>query len=141
MCCPRSGASASTFTILPAQSEKLAIDVNRDLVPVALIGSEGMVLAVSPTLGVAYENPKWINASANARFVGAQFEDDQNTLRLGSYWVFDLFLSRPIGKWLELYAGVENLFNQTYSVGRTSDGVVSIGAPLLVHGGARISLR
>jgi tripartite-type tricarboxylate transporter receptor subunit TctC len=47
------GASASTFTILPAQSEKLAIDVNRDLVPVALIGREGMVLAVSPKLGVA----------------------------------------------------------------------------------------
>ena len=47
------GASASTFTILPAQSEKLAIDVNRDLVPVALIASEGMVLAVSPKLGVA----------------------------------------------------------------------------------------
>jgi tripartite-type tricarboxylate transporter receptor subunit TctC len=47
------GASASTFTILPAQSDRLAIDVNRDLVPVALIGSEGMVLAVSPKLGVA----------------------------------------------------------------------------------------
>jgi tripartite-type tricarboxylate transporter receptor subunit TctC len=47
------GASASTFTILPAQSERLAIDVNRDLVPVALIASEGMVLAVSPKLGVA----------------------------------------------------------------------------------------
>src|SRR5262249_12203929 len=46
------GASASTFTILPAQNDKLAIDVNRDLVPVALIGSEGMVLAVSPKLGV-----------------------------------------------------------------------------------------
>src|SRR5262245_18356074 len=46
-------ASASTFTIMPAQMDKPPIDVNRDLVPIALIGSEGMVLAVSPKLGVA----------------------------------------------------------------------------------------
>jgi tripartite-type tricarboxylate transporter receptor subunit TctC len=45
-------ASASTFTILPAQLEKPPVDVNRDLLPVALIGSEGMLLAVSPKLGV-----------------------------------------------------------------------------------------
>lgn len=45
-------ASASTFTVMPAQLDKPPVDVNRDLVPIALIGSEGMVLAVSPRLGV-----------------------------------------------------------------------------------------
>ena len=85
--------------------------------------------------------PQWLTASAMARFIGPQYEDDQNTLRLGSYWVFDLFLSRRLAKWAEIYLGIENLFNTTYSVGRSSDGVVSIGAPLLVHGGIRISLR
>ena len=45
-------ASASTFTILPAQMDKPPINVNRDLVPIALIGREGMVFAVSPSLGV-----------------------------------------------------------------------------------------
>jgi iron complex outermembrane recepter protein len=108
-------------------------------------GLEGKRLAQVPqhgaTLGVSYENPQWLTASAMARFIGAQYEDDQNTLRLGSYWVFDLFLSRRLAKWAEIYVGIENLFNTTYSVGRTSDGVVSIGAPLLVHGGIRISLR
>jgi outer membrane receptor protein involved in Fe transport len=108
-------------------------------------GLEGNRLAQVPqhgaTLGVSYENPQWLTASAMARFIGPQFEDDQNTLRLGSYWVFDLFLSRRVVKWGEIYLGIENLFNTTYSVGRSSDGVVSIGAPLLVHGGIRISLR
>ena len=108
-------------------------------------GLEGKRLAQVPqhgaTLGVSYENPQWLTASAMARFVGPQYEDDQNTLRLGSYWVFDLFLSRRLAKWAEIYVGIENLFNTTYSVGRSSDGVVSIGAPLLVHGGIRISLR
>ena len=108
-------------------------------------GLEGNRLAQVPqhgaTLGVSYENPQWLTASAMARFIGPQYEDDQNTLRLGSYWVFDLFLSRRVAKWGEIYLGIENLFNTTYSVGRSSDGVVSIGAPLLVHGGIRISLR
>jgi len=45
--------SASTFTILPVQLEKPSVDVNRDLLPVALIGSEGMLFAVSPKLGVS----------------------------------------------------------------------------------------
>ena len=43
---------ASTFTVLPAQREKLPFDVNRDLVPIAMITNEGMVLAVPPKLGV-----------------------------------------------------------------------------------------
>lgn len=43
---------ASVFTVLPAQKDKLAFDVNRDLVPIATIANEGMVFAVSPKLGV-----------------------------------------------------------------------------------------
>src|SRR6478736_1531504 len=43
---------ASTFTVLPAQNDKLTFDVNRDLIPIGLTGAEGMVLAVSPKLGI-----------------------------------------------------------------------------------------
>jgi tripartite-type tricarboxylate transporter receptor subunit TctC len=45
-------ASSSSFTILPAQMEKAPVDITRDLIPVALIGSEGMILAVSSKLAV-----------------------------------------------------------------------------------------
>jgi tripartite-type tricarboxylate transporter receptor subunit TctC len=45
-------AAASTFTILPAQANKPAFDVNRDLIPIGLMSNEGMVFAVSPRLGV-----------------------------------------------------------------------------------------
>ena len=44
---------ASIFTILPAQANKPPFDVNRDLIPIGTMVSEGMVLAVSPKLGVA----------------------------------------------------------------------------------------
>jgi tripartite-type tricarboxylate transporter receptor subunit TctC len=44
---------SSVFTVLPAQrGASLRFDVNRDLVPIALTSSEGMVLAVSSKLGV-----------------------------------------------------------------------------------------
>jgi tripartite-type tricarboxylate transporter receptor subunit TctC len=45
-------ALASTFTILPAQKGNLPVDVNRDLIPIGLLGNEGLLVAVSPKLGV-----------------------------------------------------------------------------------------
>lgn len=45
-------APASTFTILPAQKGNLPVDVNRDLIPIALTGNEGLLIAVPPKLGV-----------------------------------------------------------------------------------------
>jgi hypothetical protein len=38
----------------------------------------------------------------------------------------------------ELFLAVENLFDRTFEVGKTTDGIVTIGAPLLVHGGVRV---
>jgi len=45
-------APASTFIVLPAQKDKLPVDVNRDLIPIGLAGIEGLVVAASPKLGV-----------------------------------------------------------------------------------------
>jgi tripartite-type tricarboxylate transporter receptor subunit TctC len=48
------GGPASLFTILPAQKDKLPIDVNRDFIQIGMIvGSGVMFIAVSPKLGVA----------------------------------------------------------------------------------------
>jgi len=103
---------------------------------------EGRRLAQVPehnvTLGVRYAHPAIATVSATARYVGGQFEDDQNTLPLGGYVVLDVFVSRALARWAEAFVGVENLFDQTYATGRTSEGVVSVGAPRLVHGGLRL---
>jgi outer membrane receptor protein involved in Fe transport len=104
---------------------------------------EGKRLAQVPehsvSLGLQYRNPHLLNVTANARYVGEQYEDDLNTLPLGSYVTVDLFASRAVTRWLELFAGVENLLDTTYSTGRTSEGVVSIGAPRIVRGGLRLT--
>jgi outer membrane cobalamin receptor len=104
---------------------------------------EGNRLAQVPehnvTLGVRWEHPDWLNLSATARYLGGQLEDDANTLPMGGYIVVDLVASRALTKWSEVFLAVENLFDETYAVGRTSEGVTSIGAPRLVRGGVRLS--
>jgi outer membrane receptor protein involved in Fe transport len=104
---------------------------------------EGKRLAQAPRHGasvtVRYHNPALFTAAATVRFVGRQFEDDLNTLPLGSYALVDLFLSRRLARWAEIFAGIENLLDTTYRTGRTSEGVVSIGAPFQTHGGVRLS--
>ena len=107
---------------------------------------EGKRIAQVPqhqfTLKATYTNPALVNVSVQGRFVGDQFEDDLNSLKLGDYFVVDLMLWRsiPIPKVSasELFFSVENLFDRTYEAGKTTDGIVTIGAPLLVHGGIRV---
>jgi outer membrane receptor protein involved in Fe transport len=104
---------------------------------------EGNRLAQVPehsvSLGLQYRNPALLDVTANVRYVGEQYEDDLNTLTLGSYFTVDLFASRQVTRWLEVFAGVENLLDATYSTGRTSEGVISIGAPRVVRGGLRLT--
>jgi tripartite-type tricarboxylate transporter receptor subunit TctC len=47
------GGAASIFTILPAQKEKLPLDVNRDFTQVGMINISAMNVAVAPRLGIA----------------------------------------------------------------------------------------
>jgi tripartite-type tricarboxylate transporter receptor subunit TctC len=47
------GGAAFIFTILPADKDKLSIDVNRDFIPIGLVGGGPMYVAVSAKLGVA----------------------------------------------------------------------------------------
>ncbi|PYN81189.1 MAG: TonB-dependent receptor [Candidatus Rokuibacteriota bacterium] len=105
-------------------------------------GLEGKRLAQVPehsaTAAVRFARPDWFNASLTARFVGDQYEDDINSLPLGSYVVVDLAVSRAFGKHTEVYVAVENLFDRIYTTGRTSEGVISIGEPRVARAGVRL---
>jgi outer membrane receptor protein involved in Fe transport len=107
---------------------------------------EGKRIAQVPkhqfTLKLGYTNPTLVNVSVQGRFIGDQFEDDLNSLKLGDYFVVDLMLWRPIplpklaaG---EVFLAVENLFDRTYQVAKTADGIITTGTPVLVHGGVRV---
>jgi len=103
---------------------------------------EGKRLAQVPrhqlTAGVQYLNPRVVNVAVQGRYVGSQFEDDENSLRLAGFFVVDVTLWRPIGRRAELFLAVENLLDRTIEAGKTTDGVVTVGTPRLVHGGFRL---
>jgi outer membrane receptor protein involved in Fe transport len=88
--------------------------------------------------GLIAETPRVATFSVQARFVGAQFEDDLNTLTLEDYVVVDASATRPLTRAIHLFLGVENLFDVEYDVGRTP--VRSIGWPFSVRAGVRVFL-
>lgn len=73
------------------------------------------------------------------RAVGAEYDDDQNTLRLGHYFSLDALVSHPLARGFEVFAASENLLNQRYDVGRTP--VETLGPPALVRAGIRLELH
>jgi outer membrane receptor protein involved in Fe transport len=90
------------------------------------------------TFQARYSIPSSFTAALQGRVIGAEFEDDQNQLRLDRYFRLDAFLSRSIASGLEVFVAAENLFNQRYAIGRTP--IKTIGPPLLVSLGLRLRL-
>ncbi len=102
---------------------------------------EGRRLAQTPeqsaSLGLEYSNPDVLQARLGVRFVGSQFEDDLNTRPLSSFAVVDLSAARALsGRW-QVFAGLENLLDEEVQVGISGTGLVTVGAPRMVHLGVR----
>ncbi|HEX8284041.1 MAG TPA: TonB-dependent receptor [Pyrinomonadaceae bacterium] len=79
-----------------------------------------------------------VSFGLQARASGAQFDDDQNQLRLGRYFTLDAFVSRRLARGVEAFAAAENLTGQRYEVGRTP--VLTLGPPAFVRVGLRLRL-
>jgi outer membrane receptor protein involved in Fe transport len=103
---------------------------------------EGLRLPQVPrhqfTVQTRYDNPSMIAIGLQARASSSQFDDDQNQFRLSSYFTLDAMVSRRLGKKLEIFGAVENVFNQRYEVGKTP--VTTLGPPILFRVGTRIHL-
>jgi outer membrane receptor protein involved in Fe transport len=76
--------------------------------------------------------------AVQGRAASAQFDDDQNFLRLGGYFALDAFLSRRLGRGVDIFAAAENLTGRRYAVGRTP--VLTIGPPAFARVGVRLRL-
>jgi outer membrane receptor protein involved in Fe transport len=95
------------------------------------------------SVSVAYANPRLFNVAVAGMFYGRQFDDDQNARikpgetepGLPGYGLVDLSASRDIGRNLQVFFGVQNLFDQEYYVQLLP---TTIGSPRLVNGGVRI---
>jgi outer membrane receptor protein involved in Fe transport len=91
------------------------------------------------TIQGSYRREDWFFANVILRLSGNQFDDDQNAFSLGTYQIVDLAVGKSLTRMVELFFACENLFDRTYSVGRTP--VETIGMPRRVHGGLRFRLE
>ena len=92
------------------------------------------------SIRAAYSNPKILTLAAGVQFVGSQFDDDLNTVtrRLPKFALADMVASRGFGRNVELFVGVQNVFDAEYFVGTLP---TTVGAPRLVTGGLRLRLH
>jgi outer membrane receptor protein involved in Fe transport len=92
---------------------------------------------------VSYANPDWVTAAFGVQFIGRQFDDDTNTRvvpgetepGLPGYATVEFTVSRAIVRNVEVFFGVQNLFDEEYIVGTLP---TTIGSPRLAHGGVRV---
>ena len=76
--------------------------------------------------------------AVQGRASSAQFDDDQNLLRLGGYLALDAFVSRRLRRGVDVFAAAENLTGHRYDVGRTP--VLTVGPPAFARVGVRVRL-
>jgi len=112
--------------------------VRRATVAPALVGKQvAQVPRHSATLGATWRAPGQLTFTPRVRWIGRQFEDDENALILGETVVADLGVTRAVTKQLTLFLTLENLTNARVETGRSADGVVNVGTPRLLLGGLR----
>jgi outer membrane receptor protein involved in Fe transport len=121
------------------QAKVKEFDANPDLVDKYL----PQVPKHRATLTGAYTNPRIVTVAATALFYGRQFDDDLNARvkpgesspGLPAYGTFELSASREVVRNLDVFFGVQNLFDTEYYVGLLP---TTVGTPRLVNGGIRV---
>jgi outer membrane receptor protein involved in Fe transport len=88
------------------------------------------------TVQVRLAKPEVGRLAVAARWSGDQFEDDQNGLRLASFWTLDASAARALTPAVEVFLAAENVLDDRYEVGRTP--VTTLGPPRLFRMGVRV---
>jgi len=83
--------------------------------------------------------PEKIFVAIQGRTASNEFDDDQNLLPLGAYFVLSATVSRPLPKGFDVFFQGENLTNSQYDIGRTP--VATVGQPILARFGVRWQSR
>ena len=119
---------------LLTDSTVLSFPANRTL--------EGLLVPQVPrhqfNFQVAYASGKWV-LGTQGRFVSRQFDDDQNTLPLERFFTIDAEASRAVSERVRLFVAFQNLNGSRYEISSTP--VFTVGPPVLVRGGIRISVH
>jgi outer membrane receptor protein involved in Fe transport len=112
--------------------------VQRATVAPLLVGKQlAQVPRQSASLGASWRVAGRLTLTPRVRWLGRQFEDDQNQLSLDAALVVDLGVNYALSPHCDLYVTVENLTNKRIVTGRNTNGVINTGMPLFALGGVR----
>jgi iron complex outermembrane receptor protein len=104
---------------------------------------EGKQLAGLPrhagSVAVQWSSPEWVDVNLRCRAESSQFADDRNELKLPSFALVDLTLSRMLREELEVFASVSNLLDAVVPTERTQT-LERLGAPRSIWAGFRVRL-
>jgi len=91
------------------------------------------------TFQTFYRPQEKLSFSLQGRISDAQFEDDSNSLRLRPFFTLDAFASYRLPKIFEIFAAIENVFDNRYDIGLTPNR--TIAAPRFARVGLRFDLK
>ena len=80
------------------------------------------------TAGAHWQAFAPLSFDADLRWVSAQYEDDINTIKLGSALTLDVRADWKFADQVSLYGKIENALDAKVATGNTT-GVINIGAP------------
>jgi len=89
-------------------------------------------------LNATWQATAKIKFNFRVRYLGRQFVDDENTLRLGAAVVTDLGANYDLTQNVELYLTADNLFDSVIETSRSDDGLVNLGSRRLILVGVRV---
>lgn len=89
---------------------------------------------------LTWDGPADIETTLELRYVGDQYDDDLNERKLGGYTTVNVSILKNLRGGWQLFAGLENAFDEHVATAKTADGLVTRGAPLLAHAGVRFEL-
>jgi outer membrane receptor protein involved in Fe transport len=105
----------------------------------ALVGNQvPLVPQQNVTFQATWAAPRRFFLALQGRAASNEYDDDQNLLPLGSYFVLSGSVSHPLRWGLNVFVAGENITNSKYEIARTP--VVNLGQPVLVRGGLRWQL-
>lgn len=112
--------------------------IRRAAVAPQLVGKEvAHVPRHSASLGATWKMPGGVAVTSRLRWLGRQFDNDENTLRLNEAVVADLGISRWLTPHLELFLTAGNLGNARVETRRSAEGLVYTGTPRMYEVGVR----
>jgi outer membrane receptor protein involved in Fe transport len=83
-----------------------------------------------------YWRPSRLMFSLQGRFVGKQFDDDQNQFPLNNFYTMDILIGRALTRNLQIYAAGQNITDVRYQVAKTP--ILNVGPPILFRAGIRL---